>query len=178
MQLIVICSLPLEWFVAHIMLWGQWGLIGWEGSWYSLRSSCKVHIIMRHYLGYSFIWLALQKSASPGCWYVKPVAHRLEKMWKITFQQILVLASLKMVSKRTTMQKILLAKICWWQLALKRARLLLWRWIGLSTGAVPNLALDNFIFQTKSTNPKCQVLPHCIIASFGYSSYFWVEIGH
>ena len=34
---------------------------------------------MRHYLGYSFIWLALQKSASPDCWYVKPVAHRLEK---------------------------------------------------------------------------------------------------
>ena len=62
-----------------MMLWGQWALIGWEGSWYSLRSSCKVHIIMRHYLGYSFIWLALQKSASPDCWYVKPVAHRLEK---------------------------------------------------------------------------------------------------
>ena len=88
-----------------------------------------------------------------------------KKMWKITFQQILVLASQKIVSKRTTMQKILLAKICWWQLALKRARLLLWRWIGLSTGAVPNLALDNFIFQTKSANPKCQVL---------YNRFFWI----
>ena len=160
------------------MLWGQWGLIGWEGSWYSLRSSCKVHIIMRHYLGYSFIWLALQKSASPGCWYVKPVAHRLEKNVENNFSANTGPASQKIVSIRTTMQKILLAKICWWQLALKRARLLLWRWIGLSTGTARNLALDNFIFQTKSTNPKCQLLPRCIIASFGYSSYFWFEIGH
>ena len=125
MQSIVICSLPLEWFVAH-------NALGAMGS----NRMRRFLIFLKELMQGAHYYAALTRIFIYLISFAEKCITRLlicqtsctsigKKMWKITFQQILVLASQKIVLKRTTMQKILLAKICWWQLALKRARLLL-----------------------------------------------------